>query len=156
MGEKLHLVAYTDGGSKGNPGPAGFGYVIELSKYEKDDARVVLEEHGEYIGRATNNVAEYRGFIAVLKRLKDFHATKVTVYSDSELAVKQINGQYRVKNEGLKPLHEYVMLLLAGFSSYTVKHIPREYNTEADRLANQAIKKRVAVGNSVLSDKDEG
>ena len=131
MNENQNLAAYTDGASKGNPGPAGFGYLIEQEG-------MTLEECGEYIGETTNNVAEYRGFVAVLARLKQLGATDISIYSDSELAVRQINKQYRVKNEGLKPLYEEVMHLLAAFHSYRVMHIPREKNSRADRLANRA------------------
>ena len=134
MGEKSHLVAHTDGAAKGNPGPAGFGYTIEQDG-------VLLEEYGEYIGEATNNIAEYRALAAALARMKQLGAGEVTVYSDSELAVRQIAGEYRVKNEGLKPLYTEVMNLLTGFSSYHVIHIPREQNALADRLANKAVKK---------------
>ena len=133
MGEKPHLTAHTDGAAKGNPGPAGFGYTIEQDG-------VLLEEYGEYIGETTNNIAEYRALAAVLTRMKQLGAGKVTVYSDSELAVKQIAGEYRVKNEGLKLLYAEVMNLLAGFSAYHIVHIPREQNAHADRLANRAIR----------------
>ena len=130
----MKLSAHTDGASKGNPGPAAFGYSIE-----KDN--VVLEEYFEYIGETTNNSAEYRAFIAVLKRMKELGATEVTVYSDSELAVKQINGLYKVKSPKLKPLFLEVMELMHTFKSFQVMHIPREYNTRADNLANKALQK---------------
>ena len=133
----MKLSAHTDGASKGNPGPAAFGYSIE-----KDN--VVLEEYFEYIGETTNNSAEYRAFIAVLKRMKELGATEVTVYSDSELAVKQINGLYKVKSPKLKPLFLEVMELTHTFKSFQVMHIPREYNTRADNLANKALQKRNA------------
>jgi len=133
----MKLSAHTDGASKGNPGPSAFGYSIE-----KDN--VVLEEYFEYIGETTNNSAEYRAFIAVLKRMKELGATEVTIYSDSELAVKQINGLYKVKSPKLKPLFLEVMELTHTFKSFQVMHIPREYNTRADNLANKALQKRNA------------
>ena len=135
MGDNLSLTAHTDGASKGNPGLAAFGFTIE-----KDG--VILEECYEYIGETTNNIAEYTAFTAALKRMKQLGATDVIIYSDSELAVKQINGSYKVKNKGLKPLHTEVMRLLEEFESFRVIHIPREENSVADGLANRAIKER--------------
>jgi len=127
------LTARTDGASKGNPGPAAIGFIIE-----KDG--VVLEEYCEYIGKTTNNIAEYTAFITSLNRMKKLGATDVTIYSDSELAVKQINGIYKVKNKGLKPLHSEVIKFLEEFDSFKVIHVPRDENSTADRLANKAIK----------------
>ena len=135
MGDNLSLTAHTDGASKGNPGPAAFGFTIE--KYG-----VSLEECYEYIGETTNNIAEYTAFTAALKRMKQLGATDVIIYSDSELAVKQINGTYKVKNKGLKPLHTEVMRLLEEFDSFRIIHIPREKNSVADSLANRAIKEQ--------------
>jgi len=129
----MALTIYTDGASKGNPGHAGFGYVILA-----DGA--VVKEYGEYIGIATNNIAEYRAFASALEEAVQMGAVKVTVYSDSQLAVCQINGQYRVKNEGLRPLYEKVMKLLAGFEEANVVHVYRESNSHADGLANKAIR----------------
>ena len=129
----MKLSAHTDGASKGNPGPAAFGYTIEKNN-------VVLEEYSEYIGKTTNNIAEYRAFVAVLKRMKELGATEVTVYSDSELAVRQINGIYKIKNTGLKPLFTEVMELSQEFKSFQAIHISRENNTCADNLANKAIR----------------
>ena len=127
------LTARTDGASKGNPGPAGIGFTIE-----KDG--VVLEESCEYTGKTTNNIAEYTALVAAVKRMKELGATDVIIYSDSELAVKQINGIYKVKNKGLKPLYSEVTKLLEEFDSFRVIHVPREENSTADRLANKAIK----------------
>ena len=127
------LTARTDGASKGNPGPAAIGFTIE-----KDG--VVLKECCEYIGKATNNIAEYTAFIAALKMMKKLGASDVIIYSDSELAVKQIKGIYKVKNMGLKPLYSEVIKLLAEFDSFRVIHVPRGENSIADRLANKAIK----------------
>ena len=129
----MKLTAHTDGASKGNPGPAAIGYTIE-----KDG--VILEDYHEYIGEATNNIAEYRALLAVMKRLKTLGAKTVAIFSDSELLVQQITGIYRVKNRGLKPLHAEVMNLSRKFDAFTITHIPRCQNSHADRLANQALK----------------
>jgi ribonuclease HI len=136
MREPLELTIFTDGASKGNPGHAGFGYVILAGG-------AMVREHGEYIGIATNNIAEYRAFAAALEEAHRIGATKVTVYSDSQLAVCQINGQYRVKNEGLLPLYGTVMNLLAGFEESKVIHVYRESNSRADGLANKAIREHL-------------
>ena len=129
----MKLSAHTDGASKGNPGPAAIGYTIE-----KDG--VLLEEKYAYIGETTNNVAEYKAFLASLKRMKELGATEVTVYSDSELVVRQINGIYKVKNPGLKPLFTEIKMLLTEFNSWKVIHVNREKNSLADDLANRALK----------------
>lgn len=135
MIEHITLTAYTDGASSGNPGPSGAGYIIE-----KDG--VLLEEYSEYIGETTNNIAEYSAFIAAIERMKELRAAEVVIYSDSELMVKQINGAYRVKNAGLKPLFSKAMQILSEFNSYKVIHILREKNSAADSLASRAVKKQ--------------
>jgi len=129
----MKLSAHTDGVSKGNPGPAAIGYTIEKES-------VILGEFYDYIGEATNNVAEYRAVIAALKRMKELGASVVTIYSDSELVVRHINGTYRVKNPGLKPLYTEVIRLIKDFNSFQIIHLTRENNTLADNLANKAIK----------------
>ncbi|MDP2984417.1 MAG: ribonuclease HI family protein [Candidatus Latescibacter sp.] len=128
----MDLTAHTDGASRGNPGPAAFGYTIE-----KDG--VVIEEYSEYIGKATNNIAEYKAFIAAAKKMKVLGGTRITIFSDSELAVRQINGQYRVKNAGLQPLHTEIMDLACQFQSFKVIHVRREMNSQSDKLANIAL-----------------
>lgn len=128
----MKLTAHTDGASRGNPGPAAYGFTIE-----KDG--VLLEEGCEFIGNTTNNIAEYKAFIAALTRMKALGATEVAVYSDSELAVRQINGQYKVRNEGLKPLYMEVMKLLSSFHAFKVIHVTRDKNSSADGLANKAL-----------------
>jgi len=133
----MKLSAHTDGASKGNPGPAAIGFTIEKDGY-------VLEEFCEYIGETTNNIAEYRAFISVLSRMKELGGADITVYTDSELAARQINGIYRVKNQGLKPLYKEVMALLAEFNSYRITHVTRDKNTAADNLANKAIREHRA------------
>ena len=131
----MELTAHTDGASRGNPGPAAFAYTIE-----KDGA--IIEEHAEYIGKTTNNIAEYTAFLAVIKRMKSLGAGEITIYSDSELAVRQINGLYRVKNAGLFPLYQEIMTLSHEFALFRVIHIRREKNILADKLANAALDKQ--------------
>jgi probable phosphoglycerate mutase len=127
------VVAYIDGGSRGNPGPAGFGVRIE-----DHEGRVIAELNGA-LGVATNNVAEYRGLLAALAFLvRDEHRV-VRIRSDSELLVKQMRGEYRVKHPGLVPLHREASALVSRLHKVTFEHIPREENGEADRLANLAI-----------------
>ncbi len=128
------LTAHTDGASKGNPGPSAFGYTIEKEN-------VVIEEGGEFLGMATNNIAEYRAFIAVMGRMLELGATDAVIYSDSQLAVRQISGVYRVRNAGLIPLYEEIRRLAGKFQSFQVVHVPREQNSIADGLANRAIRK---------------
>jgi ribonuclease HI len=136
MAGNLNVTIHIDGGSRGNPGPAGAGVVL------KDDGGAMLYQGGLFIGRATNNVAEYSGLIAGLKAAAELKASKVRVVSDSELLVRQMNGQYRVKNEGLKPLFEQAKRLAEQFSRCEFQHVRRELNKEADHLVNQAIDAR--------------
>ena len=132
--------AYTDGASRGNPGDAGVGVIVK-----DEQGRTVLSVHG-FIGRTTNNVAEYTAFKTLLERLQDGQCTKLVVHSDSELLVRQVNGQYRVKDPGLKKHHEDVRRLISSLPcEVEVRHIPREQNSEADRLANQGIDSLVPV-----------
>ncbi|QIA27849.1 reverse transcriptase-like protein [Thermaerobacter sp. PB12/4term] len=124
---------HTDGAARGNPGPAGIGVVL----VGPDGA--VAERIARFIGEATNNVAEYTALVTGLQRALERGARRLDVYSDSELMVRQLNGQYRVKNEGLKPLFEQAARLAAQFELVRFIHVPRERNREADRLANQGI-----------------
>jgi ribonuclease HI len=142
MAKDLSVTIHIDGGSRGNPGPAGAGVVL------RDDEGAVLYEAGLFLGRATNNVAEYSGLIAGLKAAAQLQASQVRVVSDSELLVRQMNGQYRVKNEGLKPLYEQARQLSVGFSRCAFQHVRRELNKEADHLVNQAIDARRNVGDA--------
>jgi ribonuclease HI/catechol 2,3-dioxygenase-like lactoylglutathione lyase family enzyme len=123
----------TDGGSRGNPGPAAFGYVLEA-----EDGHV-LAAHGEAIGRATNNVAEYRGLVAGLTRAAEFGVRELEVVSDSELLVRQMRGDYRVKSEGLKALWEEANELERRFARVRYSAVRREHNELADRLVNEAL-----------------
>jgi len=127
------ITIYTDGGSRGNPGPSAAAYVI------LDERNHRLEARGFYLGQATNNFAEYTALLRGLQRAKQIKAKRVTVRSDSELLVRQINGEYKVKNTALQNLHSQSLTLLEQFSDWQVKHIAREKNKEADKLVNRAI-----------------
>jgi ribonuclease HI len=127
------IVAYIDGGSRGNPGPAGYGVRIE------DEQATVVEELRGALGVATNNVAEYNGLLAALTWAVDHTVTSLEVRSDSELLVKQMLGVYRVRNPGLQPLHQKARLLAARVGRVRFQHVRRELNKEADRLANEAM-----------------
>ena len=124
------FTAHIDGGARGNPGPAGWGAVI------RTDAGEVAAEISGALPHATNNVAEYRGLIAALEWCAAKGASTVRVRSDSLLLVQQMRGVYKVKNEGLKPLHGQARLLAHRIGRVEFEHIPRELNAEADRLAN--------------------
>ncbi len=129
----IRLVCYIDGGSRGNPGPAGFGVRVE------NESGTLVAELSEPIGVATNNVAEYRGLIAALHYAIAHRAPRVLVRSDSELLVRQMRGEYRVKHPNLKPLFEEATRLQDQIAGVQFEHIRREFNTEADALANQAM-----------------
>ena len=123
----------TDGGARGNPGPAAFGYVLEA---EDGD---VLAAHGEAIGRATNNVAEYRGLVAGMAKAAELGVTELEVVSDSELLVKQMQGEYRVKNETLRALWEEANDLERRFARVRYSAVRRAHNELADSLVNEAL-----------------
>jgi ribonuclease HI len=127
------LVAYIDGGARGNPGPAGFGVRIE----QLDG--VLVEEFSAAIGHATNNVAEYRGLLAALDWAKAHGCRELHVRSDSLLLVQQMLGNYKVKNAGLQPLHAKARLLAHEVGRVTFQHVGRSLNAHADRLANAAM-----------------
>ncbi len=124
---------YADGAARGNPGPAAIGAVL----YDSTGRSVV--EISEAIGEATNNVAEYRALIAGLEAARAHAPDELLVRLDSQLLVRQLNGEYRVKADNLKPLYERARQLLATFPSVTIEHVPRARNKDADRLANQAL-----------------
>jgi ribonuclease HI len=132
VGGTLHL--YTDGGSRGNPGEAAVGCVLLDPETGK-----VLKEYKEAIGVYTNNVAEYRALIAGLEMAKPFHPNRLVCYLDSELIVKQLSGEYRVKMPSLMPLIQEVQENAAQFPEVSYSHIPRSKNTRADALVNQAL-----------------
>jgi ribonuclease HI len=123
---------YTDGGARGNPGPSGIGYVIFK------DGKEILR-HGEYIGEATNNQAEYRALIAGLEKIIELGGEKVKVFMDSELVVKQLTGIYKIKNENIRGFAAEVLKLSNKFQSLTYQNIPREQNEIADAEVNRAI-----------------
>ncbi len=132
----MELTIYSDGASRNNPGEAGAGiYILPVGGEPVRIAR--------YLGHTTNNIAEYTAAIIGLEYAVEKRATKVRLLADSELLVKQLNGQYKVKNEGLKPLYQKVKSLLAKIDSTEVKYIPREQNKEADALANKAIDEKI-------------
>ena len=129
-----------DGGSRGNPGPGAIGAVLEDL-----DGRV-LETVSRVIGVCTNNVAEYRALLAGLEIAQKAGAQELEVLADSELLVKQVRGEYRVKNEGLKPLHLEAMEWMRQFHRVSVRHVRREENAEADRLVNKALDEATSAG----------
>ena len=124
---------WTDGGARGNPGPAAYGYVLEAEN------GTVLAAHGEAIGTATNNVAEYRALIAGLEKAAEVGVDELEVVSDSELLVKQMRGEYKVKNETLRGLFEQASVLAGRLGSVRYKAVRREHNELADRLVNEAL-----------------
>ena len=124
---------FTDGGARGNPGPAAYGFVLEA------EDGTVLAAHGERIGVATNNVAEYRALIAGLDKAVELEVGEVEVVSDSELLVKQMRGEYRVKNEALRELSVEAARLARAVGKVTYTAVRREHNELADRLVNEAL-----------------
>ena len=130
-----HLVAYSDGGARGNPGPAGYGVVIQ------DESGKKVAALSEYIGHQTNNVAEYQGLIAALEYAVDHNHKALKVISDSELLVRQIKGIYKVKNSTLQELHGRAKDLIAQLDWFSIGHVLRGHNQEADDLANAAMDK---------------
>ena len=129
MRAKLH----TDGGARGNPGPAGIGVVL------MDEMAEVIEEIAQGIGNTTNNVAEYTALIAGLELALTKGITELDVYLDSQLVVSQVKGEWKIKQEHLRPLAVKARSLLNRFSDATINHVPREMNVEADQLANQGM-----------------
>jgi ribonuclease H / adenosylcobalamin/alpha-ribazole phosphatase len=124
---------WTDGGARGNPGPAAYGYVLET------EDGTVLAAHGEAIGQATNNVAEYRALVAGLEKAVELGVEQVEVVSDSELLVKQMRGDYKVKNEALRELSQEAAQLARQLGSVSYTAVRREHNELADRLVNEAL-----------------
>jgi probable phosphoglycerate mutase len=127
------IAVHIDGGSRGNPGPAAYAVVVE-----SEDGRP-LQSFSQYIGRATNNTAEYRALIAALEYAVEHNYARVRVQSDSELLVRQIEGHYKVKSEDLRPLYERALPLIAQMKQFRIEHVRREQNREADRLVNLAL-----------------
>lgn len=129
----MGLVIHVDGGSRGNPGPAGAGVVIRTESGER------VHEGGYFLGSQTNNAAEYHALIRALQRAAELGATALAIRSDSELLVRQITGEYRVKSATLQPLFEQAQMLLLRVPLWNLQHVRREQNTRADQLANQAM-----------------
>lgn len=126
-------VIHVDGGARGNPGPAGIAAV--LTGPDGD----LLAEEGRYVGEATNNVAEYRAVLLGLELARAAGVREVELVGDSELVARQIGGQYKVKHEGLRPLHREVMAALRGFDGWSMRTVPRAQNARADALVNEAL-----------------
>jgi ribonuclease HI len=135
-----HLIAHSDGGARGNPGPAGYGVVI------KDESGKKVAALSEYLGHQTNNFAEYQGLIAALEYAVKNGPKALKLISDSELLVRQIKGIYKVKNATLKDLHARATELIAEMDWFSIDHAMREHNREADQLANQAMDKGMRRG----------
>ncbi|MFC2027040.1 ribonuclease HI family protein [Chloroflexota bacterium] len=127
------VVIHSDGVSRNNPGPAAIGATV------KDEQGRLLATISRSIGRATNNQAEYRAVIAALEKAINLGARQIELNLDSELIVRQVTGRYRVKNEALKPLFGRVKKLLGSLEGFSIRHVPRQQNQEADRLANSAL-----------------
>jgi len=131
------LTIYTDGGARGNPGPAGIGCVFY------DENKNIVTEISEYIGEATNNQAEYKAVVAAVEKAKELGAKELEFYLDSELVVRQLNREYKVKNKELAPLFVQIYNAVLSFKKVSFNHVRRELNIEADRLVNQAIDKSI-------------
>ena len=127
------LIIYTDGGARGNPGPAAIGAVF----YNRDNK--IIKKISQTIGSTTNNQAEYKALIVALGAAVDLKATEVVCYLDSELVVRQLQGRYKVREEALKPLITQVLKLTSNFQSVDFVHVPREKNKLADELVNKAL-----------------
>ena len=128
----MAIEVYIDGAARGNPGPAGIGVVIK-------DGPKLIEELGAYIGKSTNNIAEYMALVRGLEEVLIRGFRSASFYSDSELLVKQLNGEYKVKHENLVPLHYHVLTLVDRMKDFSIKHVTREKNEHADKMANEGI-----------------
>lgn len=145
-----YLVTYIDGGARGNPGPAGYGVVIE------DELGRPVAELSEFLGRQTNNYAEYSGLLAALNYTLRHGFKALKVISDSELMVKQVNGQYKVSSPTLKELHDRAVKLIDQLDYFEITHVLREKNRQADRLANLAMDRGIAKKAPAVSATDVG
>ena len=133
MSAPQRVIVNVDGGARGNPGPAAIAAVISTPEGQ------VIEQRGERIGTATNNVAEYRALLLGLERARELGAREVEVVGDSELVVRQVNGEYKVKHADLKPLRDRVADALEHFDAWSIRHVRREDNAAADELVNAAL-----------------
>lgn len=129
----MKITIFSDGGARGNPGPAGIGAVLF------DDQQQKIAEVSEYIGETTNNQAEYLALLAAIKKAAELSAIEVEMFLDSKLVVEQVAGRWKIKDLEMRKLAEKVHAVLQGFSSWEIRHIPREKNQLADQLANQAL-----------------
>jgi ribonuclease HI len=129
----VKLVVHVDGGSRGNPGPAAAGAVLRTPEGD------LVAEASRRLGRATNNVAEYRALLLGLERARELGAREVEVINDSELIAKQVTGRYKVKHADMKPLHAEARAALAGFERWSIRSVPRAENADADALVNAAL-----------------
>ncbi|MGN6259010.1 MAG: ribonuclease HI family protein [Solirubrobacterales bacterium] len=127
------VTVNVDGGARGNPGPAAIGVVL------RDGDGEVLEKVGEKIGKATNNVAEYRALLRGIELAGEHGASELELIGDSELVVRQVEGRYKVKNAGMKELYDEAVRALRGFDSWSIRHVRRKENADADRLVNEAL-----------------
>ena len=139
------IIAHIDGGSRGNPGPAAAAFVLTDSRGKQLQARAF------FLGEATNNFAEYAAIHKALEAARSLGAGQITVYSDSELLVRQINGQYKVKSDQIRPLFAQAIAMLAEFEKWQVRHVFREDNKKADELVNRALD-----GKKDVDDEDRG
>jgi ribonuclease HI len=128
-----HAILWSDGAARGNPGPAGIGAILKSPNGE------VLATESRFLGHTTNNIAEYRALLLGVTRALELGIENLEIRADSELLIKQLRGEYRVKNEGLKPLYAEAKQLLSRFRAVKLTHVRRELNVEADRLANRGI-----------------
>jgi probable phosphoglycerate mutase len=133
MANSPEIVAHIDGGSRGNPGPAAYGVAIETPQGQ------AVTAFAKFIGKTTNNFAEYQGLLAALEYALSHGYPRLRVLTDSELMARQISGQYKVRSPDLKPLFDRARAMIARLESFSIKHVYREQNREADRLANQAM-----------------
>ena len=132
----MKLIIYTDGASRGNPGEASYGFTVS------DDKGKLIHGEGEYIGVATNNVAEYTGVLRALEWVKNnfgIGRMEVEVFADSKLVAEQLSGRYKIKHPKLKPLFDQIKILEIETGSVSYTHVPRSQNSQADRLANEAL-----------------
>jgi ribonuclease HI len=129
----VKVVVHVDGGARGNPGPAAAAAVVSTPDGD------VLDESSVFLGRATNNVAEYRGLLLGLERARELGATEVDVINDSELVAHQVNGRYKVKHPDMVPLHRDAKAVLDGFECWSIRPVPRAQNAAADALVNQML-----------------
>ncbi len=132
------ITIFTDGGSRGNPGQSASGFVLF------DQNNEIIEKGGEYLGITTNNQAEYQAVKLALERAKTYQPRKINFFIDSELVVKQMNGQYRIKNRDLWPIHSDIKRLMVGFESVTFSHVRREHNKLADAEVNRILDEQTA------------